>query len=54
MGIFLNQLIQCCWNKIINLRPVDSMHYVMLYPQNGNRIVTVDLIMWRHFTLCIK
>jgi len=43
MDIFLNQLRQCYWNNMINLCPLTA-HIVVLYPQNGNRIVTIDYV----------
>ena len=46
---FMNQRIECYVNNATNLRPI---HYVMLYPQDDNRIVAVDSV--TDFTLCIS
>ena len=29
---------------MVNLRPINSTHYIMLYPQNGDRIVTINSV----------
>jgi len=44
VDIFLNYLIQFCLNSTINFAPFNSTHYVVLYPQNGDRIVTIDSV----------
>jgi len=33
--------------------PINSIHYVMLYPRNGDRFATIDSVTYGHFTLCI-
>ena len=48
MDIFLNRLIRFYLNNTLNLRPVNSTHYAMLYPQNGDRIVTIDYVTSLH------
>jgi len=50
--IFINQRIECYWNNTINLRPLNSTHYAMLCPQNGDRIVAIDSV--THFTQCVR
>ena len=42
---FMNQRIECYVNNATNLRPI---HYVMLYPQDDNRIVAVDSVTALH------
>jgi len=42
MDIFLNKMIQFYLNNTINIRLFNSNQYVVLYPQNGDRIVTTD------------
>ena len=37
MDIFLNQLVKF-------YLPINSTHYAKLYPQNGERIVTIDSV----------
>jgi len=44
MDIFLNRLIRFYLNNTLNLRPVNFTHYAVLYPQNGDRIVTIDYV----------
>jgi len=46
--IFINRRIERCLNKTINLRPLNSTHYAMLYPQNGGRIVAIDSVTSLH------
>ena len=52
MDILLNQLIQFYLNNTINLRHltrrINPRHYVVLYPQNGDRIVTIDSVTSLH------
>jgi len=48
MDKFVNQLLQCYWNKMINLRPLTQCAYAMLYPQNGDRIVTINYMTSLH------
>jgi len=48
MDIFVNQLIQFYLNDTLNLRPHNSTHYTVLYPQNGDRIVTIDYVTALH------
>jgi len=43
MDIFLNYLIQFYLNNTINLC-LNSPHCVVLHPQNGDRIVTVNSV----------
>jgi len=40
MDIFLNRLIRFYLNNTLNLRPVNFTHYAVLYPQNGDRILS--------------
>jgi len=44
MDIFLTRLFRFYLNNTLNLRPVNSTHYAVLYPQNGDRIVTIDYV----------
>jgi len=44
MDILLNQLIQFYLNNALDLRPLNSTHYTVLYPQNGDRIITIDYV----------
>ena len=46
-GHFL-KLIQFCSNNAINLSPFYSTHYIVLYPQNGGRVVTIDSVTSLH------
>ena len=39
--------IECYLNITINLRPL-TLHYAMLYPQNGARIVTIEFVTSLH------
>jgi len=39
--IFIKQRIGFYLNNTINLRPLNSTHYAVLYPQKGDRIVTI-------------
>jgi len=48
MDISLNRLIRFHFNNILNLRPVNYTHYAVLYPQNGDRIVTIDYVTSLH------
>ena len=48
MDIFLNRLIRFYLNNTLNIRPVNSTHYAVLYPQNGDRIVTIDYVTSLH------
>ena len=48
MDIFLNRLIRFYLNNTLNLRPVNFTHYAVLYPQNGDRIVTIDYVTSLH------
>jgi len=32
----------------MNLRPLHSIHYAMLYPQNGDRTLTLDFVTSLH------
>jgi len=48
MDIFLNQWIEFYLNNMINLRPLISTQYVMLYPQNGDRILATDTVTSLH------
>jgi len=41
MAIFLNKLIQFYLNND-KYSPFNSKHYIVLYPQNGYRIVTIE------------
>ena len=36
--------------------PFNSTHYVVLYPQNGDRVVTTDSVTWLHrvYTVCCQ
>ena len=47
MDIFLNQLIQFYLNNTKS-EPLNSTHYAVLYPQNGDRIVTIDYVTSHH------
>jgi len=47
MDIFLNPLIQICLNSTINLLLLTA-HIMLLYPQNGDRVVTVDCVASLH------
>jgi len=49
MDIFLNQLIQF-YITLNNTKsqPLNSTHYAVLYPQNGDRIVTIDYVTSLH------
>ena len=46
MDISLNQLIQCYLNNTLNHRPLTPQ--TVLYPQNGDRIVTIDYVTLLH------
>ena len=46
MDILLNYLVQFCSNNTTNLRHLPQG--VVLYPQNGDRIVTMDSLMSLH------
>ena len=48
--IFVNQRIECYINSTIYsvCSPLNSIHYAMLYPQNGNCIVAIDFVTSRH------
>jgi len=48
IDIFINQRIECCLNNTINLRPLTSTHYAMLYPQNSDRIAAIDSVTSLH------
>jgi len=37
-------LIRFYSNNTINFRNLTQTHYIMLYPQNGDRIVTIDSV----------
>jgi len=52
--IFINQRTECNLNNTINLRPHDSTHYAMLYPQNDDRIVTIDSVTSLHTSLQVS
>ena len=45
MDIFLNKLIQFYLN---NTSPLNSTHYIVLYPQNGDPFVTIDSVTSLH------
>ena len=36
----------------MNVRPLNSTHYAMLYPQNGDRILTTDSVTSLHPMYC--
>jgi len=42
--IFINQRIEFCLNNTKKSSLLKSTHYIVLYPQNGDRIVTVDSV----------
>ena len=46
----LNRLIQFYLNNTLNLCPLT--HYTVLYPQKGDRIVTIDYVMSLHPVFC--
>ena len=48
MAISLNQLNQFYLNNTINLPPLNSTYYTVLYPQNGDRIVNIDYVTSLH------
>ena len=48
LDIVVNQRIECYINSTINLRPLNSTHYAMLYPHNGDCIVAIDCVTSRH------
>ena len=48
MDIFLNRLIRFYLNNTLNLCPVNSTHYAVLYPKNDDRIVTIDYVTSLH------
>jgi len=50
MDMFINQLIQFCVNNSHKSSPFNSTHHVELYPQNGDRIVTIDSVTSLHRT----
>jgi len=39
-----------CLNNMLNLHTLRQVK--LIYPQNGERIVTIDL--WHHFTVCLQ
>ena len=41
-------MIQFYLNNTTNLPPFNSTHYIVLYPQNDNHIVTIDSVMSLH------
>jgi len=45
---FLNYLIQFYLNNNNKSLPFNSAHYIVLYPQNGNRIVIIDSVTFLH------
>jgi len=49
MDIFLNELVQFYLNNTTKSLHFNSKHNIVLYPQNGNRIVTIEFV-----TLCIN
>jgi len=51
MDIFLNELIQFYLNKMINIRRL-TQRIVVLYPQNGDRMVTIDSVSSPYACLC--
>jgi len=49
MEMYLNQLIQFYLNNTLNLRSsTPHVYYTVLYPQNGDRIVTIDYVTSLH------
>ena len=42
------KLTQFYLNNAINLRIFDSTHYIVLYPQNGDHIMTIDSVTSLH------
>ena len=47
--MYLNQLIQFYLNNTLNLRSsTPHVYYTVLYPQNGDRIVTIDYVTSLH------
>ena len=44
MGIFLNQTDSVLFEQHNKSSPFNSTRYIVLYPQNGGRIVTVDSV----------
>ena len=46
MNICLNYLIQFYLNNTIS--PFNSAHYIVLYPQNGDRTVIIDSVTSLH------
>jgi len=49
MEMYLNQLIQFYLNNTLNLRPLTPhVYYTVLYPQNGDRIATIDYVTSLH------
>jgi len=51
--IFINQRIECYLNNTINLRPLTSTHYAVLYPQYVDRIAAIDSVTSVHrYVLC--
>jgi len=46
--IFIKQRIECCFSNTTHLRPHNSTHCAMLYPQNGDRIVAIDSVTSLH------
>jgi len=42
--MFLNRLLRFYLNNTLNLRPVNSTHYAVLYQHNGDRIVAIDYV----------
>ena len=47
MDIFLHYLIQFLFEQHDKPSPFNLTHYVVLYPQNGDRIVTIDSICYK-------
>ena len=44
MDIFVEQLIRLLFEKHDKSSPFNSTHYIVLYPQNGDRIVTANSV----------
>jgi len=46
MDIFLKELVEFYFNNTVNLRPLTVLHTLceVIYPQNGERIVTKDSV----------
>ena len=52
MDIFINQRIECYLNNTIKSSLLNSTHYAVLQPQNGDRIVAIDSVTSFH-PVCI-